>query len=60
MPILQKNKMYMKNKTKKNRDIYERDFELLNLTIVIFFLILGFILSYAGYHFVKDMIERNS
>ena len=44
----------------KKKDIYERDFELLNLTIVIFFIILGFVLIYVGYYFIKDVIEWNS
>lgn len=44
----------------KKKDIYERDFELLNLTIVLFFIILGFVLIYVGYHFIKDVIEWNS
>lgn len=44
----------------KKKDIYERDFELLNLTIVLFFIILGFVLIYVGYYFIKDVIEWNS
>lgn len=44
----------------KKKDKYERDFELLNLTIVIFFIILGFVLIYVGYYFIKDVIEWNS
>ncbi len=44
----------------KKKDKYERDFELLNLTIVLFFIILGFVLIYVGYYFIKDVIEWNS